>query len=1620
MKKFLFICISIILASSINLQAQVLLGGKKLINEFSASEKISTSKTNLFIIEVQNPFTNAQHKIALDNQIKVLEYIPKNNYLIEINPNSNTSVLNNLGLISWDYLKTEHKLSRMVNSLEFPVYALLGNNKVKLDVFPYHQKDFQTLKVDLVSNGFEVLSEALSKNGYTVIAEIDDIKKLSEINNVFFIDVVSAPSLPENLVGKTDHRSNFIASKHPELRQYNGEGVNVAMGDDRLIGPHIDYQGRIDQSSTSGNNGDHGDHVAGTIMGAGNLDPSTEGMASGAFLYVYTVWDAVNDAPTDYNTRDVRITSTSYSNGCNAGYTNFARTADLAIYNAPGLNHVFSAGNNGTSACTGIADYGAGPTWGNVTGGVKVGKNVIAVANLTAADVIAPSSSRGPAADGRIKPDVSAVGTDVYSTVDVNSYAFKTGTSMSCPGTSGSLAQLYHAFKDIQGYEPDGGLMKAILMNSCDDLGNAGPDFIHGYGRLNLRRAVDMIEKSNFLVDTVSQGTSKNFTLNVPNGTQFIDVMVYWTDNPAVSNANRALVNNLDMTVTDPNNVVYNPWVLDPTPNPVNLNTPAVRAVDSLNNAEQVTIDQPTPGNITVTVNGSAVPFGPQKFYVVYQFRDESITLTYPNGGEGIEPSSSETIRWDALEGTSTFSLEYSTDSGATWTSIATGINADSRFYNWSVPQVLSDNVQIKVVRGSQSDVSDKAFNIVSVPNNFKLDYICPDSMKVSWGAVPGVNGYLVTMLGNKYMDSVAFSNTNFAVIKGLNPSLEKWMSIQAMFPSGAKGKRDIAINIPAGTRNCIVDVDAQVKAITFPRISRLAACLDDQNSNISVEIKNNGVQSITNLPLNYKINNNAVVTETYSGTLNSGDSIIYTFSQAEDFTALSGNNNLIVWNSLSTDANSFNDSIIQNLEVYTGQTNQVAFQEDFESFNLCLNTTNCGGTTCDLSNGWINLTNGSEDGIDWRTFSGPTASNGTGPSADHKPGNSSGKYLYLEASGTCLFEEAKLLSPCLDIPANQSTELSFWLNMNGANIGEFHLDVMVNGDYLEDFIIPLAGNKGTNWFEQKVNLSAFAGKTIVLVFRGITGNDFAGDIALDDISIYQVNTPPTADFNASDIEICPGGTIKLFDGSVNAPSSWNWSISPSTIQFINGTNQNSQNPEILLLNSGYYDVELVVSNQNGTDTIFKNSYLFSDAGAFPPVAQDFNSTSLPPAGWLIENPTGNFTWQFRFGVIGKDGTSNTAVFVNNFNALDGGGEDGLVLEQLDLTNSINSFLTFDVGYVTRPGGFEDGLRVDISSDCGNSFVPSGYLKMGSNLATAAPSSSLWIPTSASDWRTDTVDLTPYLGGSIIIKIVNINGNGNGLHLDNINIFDFSPPKADFIYGNELCELKPVMFFDNSFGYQKNLTWDFGSSANPATANGVGPHSIIFSNQGPHNINLTVQNPLGTDSISKTVSLASGPSSGFGNGSDSTGMSFAFWSTASNYNNISWFVNDSLINGADSAFVTFNKPIEYAVMQVVENVCGSDTTIQIVKAINIGVDELDDFDKISFYPNPVKNDFTLINSSNKQLILSLRDITSKVIEERVSNEQLINWNIKSLPSGVYFLMVSSTEGNKVLKITKTN
>ena len=610
------------------------------------------------------------------------------------------------------------------------------------------------------------------------------------------------------------------------------------------------------------------------------------------------------------------ITSTSYSDGCNAGYTTLSRELDQQTVDMPNLIHVFSAGNNGGVDC----NYGAGSAFGNVTGGHKHSKNTIAVGNLDYLDNLNSSSSVGPVHDGRMKPEVCAVGTQVNSTIDPNTYAQFTGTSMSCPAVSGTFGCMYQAYRDIHGATPQSGLMKAVLMNTCDDLMNVGPDFKTGYGRINGRRALEVIEAANWVTDSIDNAQSNTHNITVPNGVGQLRVMIYWHDQPAAVNASVALVNNLNMQVTTPSSATVNPWVLNYTPTVSALNAPAVQGTDIRNNHEQITIDNPAAGSYTVSINGAAVPMGPQTYFVTWYFEPaDELVVTYPNGGEGFAPGETQTIRWDAQVDAATVGLEYTADGGASWNPIASGLPADQLYYNWAVPTHLSGACRVRIATSTASDTSDADFTIARIPQNLEVAWSCPDSLCLKWDTIPGGTSYDVFMLGNVYMDSIGNSTTDSLVVTGLNNFTNTyWFSVRSRGPMNAAGRRAIAIEKTPGVY-CPGAYDASVVEVVSP-LSNYFGCMTTTGVPVIIRIENPGLTTISNIPVSFSYDGGTPVTEMFTGTVAPFGTATYTFTATVNIGA-AGMHSVETWSTLPSDISAANDTLVYAVSMQNSTT---------------------------------------------------------------------------------------------------------------------------------------------------------------------------------------------------------------------------------------------------------------------------------------------------------------------------------------------------------------------------------------------------------------------------------------------------------------------------------------------------------------------------------------------------------------------------------------------------------------------------------------------------------------------------------------------------------------------------
>ena len=854
-----------------------------------------------------------------DAGIILQEYVKTNTYLAAIPSHLSPSSLLNYSVEAITPITSEHKEHQRIWSTPYPAWALEGDD-IKLSVRTYAHANLLSATDQIQKIGGRIEEIIAHSSLLTVRIPQKALNNLLSIQSLRSIDLQSEPGRPESDEGRNLHRSNAIDNENYGGRSYDGTGVSQAVNDDGFAGPHIDFKGRNAQATVANDlNGDHGDMVAGIAGGAGNLDPTMRGMAPGSFLYVRQ-YNANMGGTLDYHLdSNVLVFNSSYSNGCNAGYTNTTVLVDQEIYDNPTLMQVFSAGNSNGDDC----GYGAGNQWGNITGGHKVGKNVIATANLGENDNIQASSSRGPASDGRIKPDISAHGNYQTSTDPNNTYASGGGTSAAAPGIAGCFTQLQHVYKTLNnGSDGPSALLKAVLLNTANDLGNDGPDFIHGWGKVNALKATVALEEGRYLSNSVSQGTNNTHTINVPAGTSRLKVMVYWADPEGSTSAAQALVNNLDATMTDGSNVFF-PWLLDTTANAASLNQPASRGIDNLNNVEQIAIDNPNASSYTLTVSGNTIPFGSAQYWVTWEYISDTPVVIFPMGGEGLEPNTNVRIHWDAWNATDNFLVEYSLDGGNTWSPISTVLGS-LRILTWTTPNVQSGQARIRITQNGLSGMSAENFSLMRRPENVRVDRVCQDDNQIilAWDPVDEAFNYDIFLLGSQYMDSIGSTTDTLFNVTVSDLSEEQWLAVRANGINGMQSNRTIAIPFEGlgsgGQNSCVLscksDIDAGVQAITSS-LPDGDLCNQNVAQGLDILVENLGDIDLGFVEVNFQVNDGPIVSEFLSGTLPSRSSLAHSFGSIL-FIDRPGSNTLKIWTSTNGDSTQCNDTLYRTINL--------------------------------------------------------------------------------------------------------------------------------------------------------------------------------------------------------------------------------------------------------------------------------------------------------------------------------------------------------------------------------------------------------------------------------------------------------------------------------------------------------------------------------------------------------------------------------------------------------------------------------------------------------------------------------------------------------------------------------
>jgi len=389
---------------------------------------------------------------------------------------------------------------------------------------------------------------------------------------------------------------------HPDLRSVPGKMPKIVL--------LKSWAGRDVPDDPDG----HGTHMAATVAGTGAASGGKfRGIAPGAGIYFQAILNQNGEPepPDDLSelfwpaySAGARVHVDGWGGGPNT-YTERAAQVDDFVREHPDFLAIFGAGNNGRPA-------GAITAEANSKNALAVGASVLPrpAFNPGTDDTAAPAdfSSRGPAGDGRIKPELLAPASAVISAcsrlVDGNlpgypAYTRMQGTSMAAAVAGGSAALLREYFKkhmDVPA--PSAALIKAALVNGARPA--AGDASGGGFGVMDLAGTVIALKDGSFrLADEwagVSGGQEISYTFRVADASAPFKATLAWTDPPAGQGSTQTLINDLDLVVRAPDGRFYygNHFL--------GKNVP-----DRVNNVEQVYLPDPAPGEYTVLVTGAAV-----------------------------------------------------------------------------------------------------------------------------------------------------------------------------------------------------------------------------------------------------------------------------------------------------------------------------------------------------------------------------------------------------------------------------------------------------------------------------------------------------------------------------------------------------------------------------------------------------------------------------------------------------------------------------------------------------------------------------------------------------------------------------------------------------------------------------------------------------------------------------------------------------------------------------------------------------------------------------------------------------------------------------------------------------
>lgn len=460
---------------------------------------------------------------------------------------------------------------------------------------------------------------AMIPDGFIIEAALDGAQLLAiaRMHEVLFIDEWSPPQDDMNIAREIGG-ANFVQS----VAGFDGAGVRAEVMDGNLLSTHVDFQTNppLFHGSRSGD-ASHGTPTYGINFATGTGDASGRGMvpaAQGIFAdYGQLSNRYQHTAELVQSPYFAVYQSNSWGDNLTTQYNTISHQMDDILF----INDIIicqSQSNAGSQSSRPQA-------WA---------KNIVSVGGVRHQNTLSKSddtwgggASIGPAADGRIKPDLTHFYDNIFTTSSSGSTSYTStfgGTSGATPITAGHFGVLFQMWHNgIFGNEVDGGgtvftnrphmaTAKAMLINSASPYnwtqGGSNADltrFRQGWGMADLQKLYNNRERT-FVVDEsqpLRNLEQASYQLTVLTATPELRITMVYTDPAGTTSSTQHRINDLTLKVTAPGGTVY--WGNNGLT--AGIWSVAGGAADTKNTVENVFIQNPAAGSWTVEVIASQV-----------------------------------------------------------------------------------------------------------------------------------------------------------------------------------------------------------------------------------------------------------------------------------------------------------------------------------------------------------------------------------------------------------------------------------------------------------------------------------------------------------------------------------------------------------------------------------------------------------------------------------------------------------------------------------------------------------------------------------------------------------------------------------------------------------------------------------------------------------------------------------------------------------------------------------------------------------------------------------------------------------------------------------------------------